>query len=333
MAVVVAHATVVLRVDGLRAYWALPVGEQTASSLAIMATTAVLNPGSAVILFFVLSGYVLSISSTKYQFSEYLTKRVFRLLPPMWISILALAFLIFALPTQSSNVLSDWSANAFQAPTRDSILKNLALWEFRVNGVTWTMYVELVGSVFVFVSSRLGKKLDVLVLMFTVVLSRLLSPSLTSTYLLCFQAGVMVGRYTGRAPGFLSWAALLAFICDRLLLKGGFPSLMLNTLASACLIAAVTRGAGMRFFNARILRFVGRVSFSLYLYHPLVLCGICVFAANLAGPGLVPHILVLLIALPTSLLVSWIGYQLIERPSMELGKATAIRIRDALSAR
>src|SRR4029450_8267519 len=97
-AVVITHAVAVLKVDGLDAFWVIPISAQTPSSLALLLLTAVFNSYSAVVLFFVLSGLVLSISSEKSSLFRYFSRRAFRLLPPMWASIIFMALLLYLFP-------------------------------------------------------------------------------------------------------------------------------------------------------------------------------------------------------------------------------------------
>ena len=62
LSVVVAHAMGLLRVDGMTAYWLVPLREQSSTGLILTILGGIFNPGVAVALFFVLSGYVLALS-------------------------------------------------------------------------------------------------------------------------------------------------------------------------------------------------------------------------------------------------------------------------------
>src|ERR1700733_3274837 len=93
LGVIVTHCFGALRVDGLKEYWALPFSEQPSSAQVLTLLGSVLNPEGAVVLFFILSGYVLSLSFLRSKESlgrllgPYLIRRMLRLLPAMWLSI------------------------------------------------------------------------------------------------------------------------------------------------------------------------------------------------------------------------------------------------------
>lgn len=97
LAVVVCHALAALRVDAP----ALPLGEQPFAAQIVTVISALLNVNAAVMLFFVLSGYVLALSLDMAVGTAvlpgYLIRRAFRLLPPTWLSIGAMALMFWAI--------------------------------------------------------------------------------------------------------------------------------------------------------------------------------------------------------------------------------------------
>jgi peptidoglycan/LPS O-acetylase OafA/YrhL len=71
----------------------------------------------------------------------------------------------------------------------------------------------------------------------------------------------------------------------------------------------------LRGLNTRILKFMGRVSYSLYLLHATVL-----FVMLHCFYGLLPKTIIFALYIGGSFLLAAISYKLIERPSMELGR-------------
>ncbi len=94
------HSVAVLRIDGVAAFWAVPFWQQSPAAQATTLPNAIFNPGAAVVLFFVLSGYVLGLSLRREdaplrdRLGVYLWRRGFRLLLAMWASILLYALVL-----------------------------------------------------------------------------------------------------------------------------------------------------------------------------------------------------------------------------------------------
>jgi peptidoglycan/LPS O-acetylase OafA/YrhL len=86
------------------------------------------------------------------------------------------------------------------------------------------------------------------------------------------------------------------------------------------IIGAYRAGAWRRFFSTAPLRFVGRVSFSVYLLHRPVL-------EMVAGWKTVPTSMKGLVVLAISLIAAWACHKLIEAPGMRVGRRLAASIR------
>lgn len=333
LAVVLAHASAVLLVDGHPTFWTVPLSEQTPAQLALTVMSTVFNPGAAVVLFFVLSGYVLTLSLSRgFSLTPYVTRRFFRLMPAMWASILLLAALLWLIPVPSENV-GNWYRAAFNAnPRVGAVIRNMALERFPVNGVTWTMYVEVIGSLFLPLSLVIRQRFGIIGSWIALAASAAIAyryfPSLTLSYLVCFQSGAMLADLRNHAlRGILPIAliAVVAFCLERLVVRGGVAGLLLNASAAVCLIAAITRGTGQRFLSSLPLRFLGRQSYSLYLVHPAVLLVLGWLAARvgLHGPGLWPPAILIGLAVVLSAALAQVSYRLVERPAIELGRLSA----------
>ncbi|MDX6475803.1 MAG: hypothetical protein QOH95_1314 [Gaiellaceae bacterium] len=97
------------------------------------------------------------------------------------------------------------------------------------------------------------------------------------------------------------------------------------SFAAALVVASLAlqaRGTGV--FRSRALRFVGRVSYPLYLTHPIALG----FAATAIAPGgTAVELAYLAVGLTLSLVLAWAIHRVVERPLIALGKRQASRIR------
>jgi peptidoglycan/LPS O-acetylase OafA/YrhL len=95
-------------------------------------------------------------------------------------------------------------------------------------------------------------------------------------------------------------------------------------IASALVIASLAlRAPGSSFFATAPMRFVGRVSYPLYLLHPIALG----FAAAAIGPGgLVTELTYLAVGLVLSIALAYGMHRVVERPLIAFGKRQAERV-------
>jgi peptidoglycan/LPS O-acetylase OafA/YrhL len=95
------------------------------------------------------------------------------------------------------------------------------------------------------------------------------------------------------------------------------------SLAAALVVAAlVLQAHGSGLFRSRPLRFVGRVSYPLYLTHPVALG----FAATAIAPGgIAAELAYLALGLTLSLALAYGLHRTVERPLIALGKRGALR--------
>jgi peptidoglycan/LPS O-acetylase OafA/YrhL len=97
------------------------------------------------------------------------------------------------------------------------------------------------------------------------------------------------------------------------------------SLAAALVVASLAlqaRGSGL--FRSRPLRFVGRVSYPLYLTHPIALG----FAATAIAPGgIAAELAYLAVGLTLSLVLAYGMHRVVELPLIAVGKRQASRLR------
>lgn len=355
LSVLVAHALGILRVDGQVAYWMRPLEEQHSTGLFLMFLGGIFNPGVAVALFFVLSGYVLALSLRRDRRSgwqyAYIVRRVCRLLPAMWVSVGVMwVSLNVAHNLDSWEPFSAFFVNVFarSVDARD-VLANATLLDHKVNPVTWTMAVEVVGSIFVplsvLLSARYGRWSAWGLLFVTVIMTAITPPSNYAVhYLMGFQAGVMlacrqgsrVGTFKFLAPVILLGAGVVVMVVSGVVVAGITPGLrtFLNTGIAVVILGAVLLGGADRLLQPDSIRFLGRISYSLYLFHLPVLFGIgqLLVAIGANGPGLGPPLLMALGGLLVSIPVASLGFFFIERPAIAGGRCLALRLQGISSA-
>ncbi|CAM4024137.1 O-acetyl transferase [Roseomonas mucosa] len=85
--------------------------------------------------------------------------------------------------------------------------------------------------------------------------------------------------------------------------------------ATVIITAAISTALFHRLAAIRPLRRLGEISYSLYLFHQIVILALAHGLVGIVPPGLA-----VLLAIPVSLVVAELGYRLVETPSMRLGQ-------------
>jgi len=262
---------------------------------------------SAVYIFFVLSGYILTYVALKGNVHKLIAmslKRYPRLMIPAVVSCI-LAFLCFNYFTIDKSALTDWIngygsldyslLGAIYSGTVESFLVGKSSY----NPVLWTMKIELIGSFIVFVMCLIRyKKTTVyieLLFIFTVIFLvgvKLLSAKL-GLGIIAFIVGhlfyfygkdiqskfsiplLIFGLYlAGIHNDSLSYSALTSIFGLYSYSLGNFSS---GVIIVYSIIFSVNLNA---FFSKKIFVFMGKVSFSVYLIHLLVISTLGVFLFN-----------------------------------------------------
>jgi peptidoglycan/LPS O-acetylase OafA/YrhL len=322
--------------------WNHPIG---ASAFVVYRTVA--NGHSAVIVFFVLSGFVLagSIDRGPQDFlpaaRRFFTGRVFRLYPAI-ISTLLIFVLVYwlwggAIGTPGPEVYS-----------AVSVLRNMLLLDATIDGVMWTLQLEVIALPLIFALTlaqrRFGAAIPVGVALVLVALSfwggwtKLIDggPELGSFY--AFVFGIMIhrlgpplfARLRGRAVAVFFFAMVVMFFLARPLFGTSTKwSPLVEASTAAGIIAALAFAGEARF--ARVLdwplfRFYGRISYSLYLLHPLTLIVLWKMPNQLAWllargiPGVVIAIGLGLVSTAAITPLAWLNWRFIEVPAIAVGR-------------
>lgn len=294
-------------------------------------------------IFFVISGYlitrqiVLGLESESFSIGSFYAKRVRRILP-------ALAFVIcvcllygwfYLFPTDYALLAKHGMAGIFN-------VANLTLWSESGYFDTashrkpflhfWSLGIEeqfyFVWPILLILFFRIKKHLPVYVLGITVA-SFILNVICTNTdrtfaFYMPFtrfwelSAGGLVAIISLRSQSlrwikieYMQWAGLVLILLATALLdhKSAFPGYwaLMPVIGTCCLIytnAALTRGLG--FLQSKPMRWIGDISFGIYLWHWPVL-----LLMQLSDYKSRPYKFV---ALAISVLLAWLSYKLIEQP-------------------
>lgn len=256
----------------------------------------------AVFIFFVLSGFALSINFIQTGKIAGLTslalRRFLRLAIPIFFSAL-LAFLLMRLNLYFNAVAgaitgNAWTAQFFNFQTSLAGLLKFSFYDVffhhnadaSFNPALWTMSIELWGSFLVFSLCALFMRLRSRVLILGIIMVYLAIEN--NIWYLPFVSGMLLALvHTNYALTLNRYFQYLAPILIALVvyysastMRGGIFGLpamprgdFLNILAaSALLLSATCTRQIKRFFENRLSQYLGRISFSLYLTHFMVLC-------------------------------------------------------------
>lgn len=316
------------------------------------------NAEGAVLLFFVLSGCVLSLSLLGvkdldgFTIGAFYIKRIFRLYPLLWFAVIpAMLSVIVARHLATTGIFVDWLARNLNSPvTVARTIFSFAGLYTRYNGPMWSLRVELIYSalfpgIFLIV---LKPRLRVWFIGALAVIALLPIPSeLGTAFGFSFAAGASIpfsARWNIRHHGYVATAALFILLYDRLALGGLHPEVQIFDIIETISAFFVVReiylyGLRYRFLASRPFVHVGELSFSIYLLHlPIFLiCFTLVtqffnVAVLLEHSGLTQICFSLLTAVVT-IAVSIITYNFVELPLHNYGRSLGKRVLEAKAPR
>ena len=312
---------------------------------------------AAVCFFFVLSGFVLSVNAFRSEpgfvprfWPGFYIARVFRIFPAYAMTLL-IGGLLFAWhqshpagDTPTIPPQDDWIAGLWQY--RVSFLHVLAelnlFWMPDLVVIVpqaWSLAVEIILSMAVPIGIRLASRHALLLLL--LVIGLIIFPGL-NRFSFHFALGILLARYLrpfirilGRWPQLKSVLALTGgglYLCGEYALNivGVEFNGMVTAIGCVELLGVVLATAGLqRVLNSRGMVFLGKISYSVYLTHFMVIIAITprFLAWWAASPANVQSAWVagLLFTLSVTTLLSVPMYRWIEQPGIRLGKTLATR--------
>lgn len=303
----------------------------------------------AVLLFFVLSGFVLKLSFDRMQGSpaavayNFVIRRLCRLFPALVFALLlchALAsFWIWAGLPGSGRHLFLTAADPW------AILQNALLWTTRAHGATWTLQAELVVIPFLLAALFISRISAAATLgCFAYALLAMKASFLVggapwmSPFLAAFIAGMVAADtrfrtvFLGMGQRLLVLLLVMLLAIKLFLPMKGFAVGVLNVALSMMLVGGVYHAAlstpFIRALNSRPSQFLGRISYSLYLINvPLIWVVLALSPAlgldrlDATARGLLIGLLVTLASLPAAAL----SEKVVERAGIRLGRMLSIK--------
>lgn len=306
--------------------------------------------GEAVLVFFVLSGVVLTLPATRARgiaWRSYYPSRLIRLYIPVIAAVLFAVLCATIWPRTVTEGYSEWLRAHGQPITPATVLKDMALVDGTswLNSPLWSLRWEVVFSlllpVYVWIALRFGRRRWALIACSLAVLSAAGSAlgSDALRYLPYFGVGsliavnmtriartaerVFAGR-TGRG-GEILVGAIAALLLTYTWWGPSTPGAMgaavrsLPVLAGVMLVVllSIASPGARRFLSSRALMGLGTISFSLYLTHEPIVVSLAVMMPP-DRSWIAP-----LLGLPICVGVAWVFWRLIERPSHRLARTAS----------
>jgi len=307
--------------------------------------------GKSVILFFVLSGYVLALPywrNSQLPYGKYLVRRFCRIYLP-YLGALAFAVLVGYRLLNAQLPLTHWFYKTWHTPFTPRLIFRQALLApgrregAAINPAFWSLTVEMEMSILFPVLCYIVRSLPLLgsvafalgleiigIGRYPVISAKI--PSEIGTALLWGSAFVFGALLSKERSRFMGWYERLNRPCRYLFLFvvvmgyfRGNGTTELSNIPAACGVIVLAECCRARFWLAfPVASYLGKISYSLYLIHATVL-----FATLILLYGKVPTSLVIGIYLAAAFGLSHLFCIWIEIPTMNLGRTlTKKRIKE-----
>lgn len=259
-------------------------------------------------LFFMISGFVIFLSLRRANYSyknlwQYLKKRIVRIIPLYWLTILLTEAVLFALgklfwAENVNNSIETIIANAIFIPD----LFPSTHWinpVFKTLGVEFLFYI-IVGLTFPLLKSKIVRSITFIII---IILS--LIPELRETlwYAPYFILGITLLDLKENRNDFVSWN-LLTGILSVFAFFYFWDDLLIALIGTICFLFKVP--------NFTAGNFLGKISYSTYLIHGITGGWFLYFLTQWSG---FPNWINIVFAIGFTVFCSWITYYLIENPS------------------
>lgn len=326
------------------------------------------NGQGAVVIFFVMSGFVLGRSLINQKFSylsvaTFYLKRAFRIYPALWVaSSISLGYLMFIHYKSPHPFASMWFLTRFKVERMRPlhIAASLAGMLAFLLPPLWTIFNEIVGSILLPFAARLSVKKNYAIILTTTFLFLAVSFGPRTYYgfglfLLDFQIGLDIalvvssGRFSkwsgrkGWGAAFMIGAATL--VCGRGLVAAVVapnlwmfdPAMHLVELgAASVMIASITIGGlSLPLLRRPAFTLVGDYSYSVYLLHFPIMCLYATVIDRFIGSQneTVFWSLVLgALTLITVWFAAGVVYRAVEVPFIRLGRQACLRLGGSMAS-
>ena len=302
----------------------------------------IFNGSAAVTFFFVLSGLVVGSSLAKHKLTKdsiaiYAHRRFFRIMPLMFITVSCGGLYLLFIDPHLSHSLNPKEYGDF---TPLKFIAGYIGYSLKANPPIWSIFVELIGSVLIPVMLLSGTSLRNILLALGACVALSLIPldfkHHWNFYIISFYLGLSIllwGKWLAvrveKLPSTLFWCLIailtLGFYLARPLTGAGFGDLWIvywETLYIAPLVAIIYYSPEkFSLLNAPVFRFLGDISYSLYLVHTILIVALLNGVTFLLGNSGFAALVYCFSALVCSFSLAYISYNHIELGGVALGES------------
>lgn len=313
---------------------------------------ALWSGSQAVDLFFLLSGLVLALpfAAGRFEVGSFIVRRICRLYPA-YLAALALALIVSATHAMAIPGTSAWFAGVGAQPvTAVAVARQASMVASNNPGaydpVLWSLVVEMrVSLIFPFLAWAVLRypwwvttSIALGLAMADFELGLAIDDMNTSRWIFLFVAGILIAKHRHqlaeawcrlRPAGRITVLALAMVLYTSHYLwwnpnptRAAADGLLTGAGCAILVVAAVADDWLGRLLSMRAPQFLGRVSYSLYLTHAIVI----VAAVRLLGGAVLPPFIAEGVALVLVLPLAALLYAWIERPGMGAGRWLAGRL-------
>jgi peptidoglycan/LPS O-acetylase OafA/YrhL len=294
------------------------------SAIELRLLSAIFPSDAAVMVFFVLSGHVLWESFRRKQLrllpdiADFVHARLFRLLPLTIVTALPLGFLM------------DASARA--------LAMNMLLLSDSLNGVLWSLQVEMVGSVALFILWGLtwGSRWKVvLALCLVAAATPFCRGNPYVVFLPAFILGALISSWPGRMwhlPLLLPAGIVLLVLTNIVLGHGGITRCF-EIVGATVVVGAVANGR-LAFLSRPLPLFLGAISYPFYLVHPILLTQAEHWLGHsVPGEPFGPMAALAVVTVTPAIPIAWLLHVGVEMPAMRARPRLAAGRRQQASSK
>ena len=344
------------------------------------------NGHASVILFFVLSGYVLAIPFLRGHappYFSYVAKRICRIYIPFAISILLAVILYNLSMIETAGFVSEWFHEEWSKMplTLENVINHLLMTgvdgEMWLNEVMWSLVVEMRISIIfpllIYLSYFHRLSIFIAILSYSLATAIILiyemrtqtADSLAGTFIITlrfvpfFMAGIFLVKFHEkikmrlRQLNKLQFFMLIIFILSVYCMPKTIynpnnisylnaivsPEMLNNILKfntdiligiASCIVIVLVRNYGERiaFFNYAAMRWLGTISYSLYLIHlPLIFLLFSMLIGHLS------FFWICLISIAASIIVASVFFIAVEKPAIRLGKYLSKKLDNRINSK